>query len=98
TEPVRLEIVVKAMDLPGGVRQVLIGGDHTLRADISVVNARTGEVIIQAPDFQGVSKGGGLVGVVADTMLVDPVDRVSTDLSTRYKSWLQTGSEFGLGL
>ena len=59
TEPARVEVVVHALDLPSGARRALVGGDHRIDADIRVVNAKSGEVILQAPDFRGTSPGGG---------------------------------------
>jgi hypothetical protein len=97
TEPARLEIVVKSLDIPSTVRQLMIGGNHTIGAEITVVNARSGELILRAPDFRGQSPGTGAYSLVVDRML-DPIDRATVTLADNFRSWLESGSQMGQGL
>jgi hypothetical protein len=98
TEPARVEVIVKALDLPSGLKRALIGGQHRIEAEITVVNARTGQTIIRAPDFQSQHDGGGVVSLVGDMVLPDPIDRASIIMANSYKSWLESGWQLGRGM
>ena len=98
TEPARLEIRVTSMDIPSGLRQALIGGEHRINAEITVVNAKSGEVILSAPDFRSQHKGGGITSVIVDAVMPEPIDRASIIMANSYKSWLESGSQLGRGL
>lgn len=94
TEPARVEIVVKSLDLPSGLRRVVAGGNHRIDAEITVVDAKTGATILRAPDFQGLAGGnGGVMGVLVDQVFPDPIDRAANTLANNYKSWLGSGSQ-----
>jgi beta-glucosidase-like glycosyl hydrolase len=63
SRPVRLDIVVRDFTVLSPVKRVLIGGGHLMIADASLVDARTGTVIVAHPDLRGgVMTGNGLVG------------------------------------
>ena len=98
TEAARVEIVVKSLDIPSTARQVMLGGNHRIGAEITVVNAKSGEMILRAPDFQGQSPGAGAYSLVLDRMLPDPIDRAAVTLAHSYRSWLESGSQMGRGL
>lgn len=95
TEPARVEVVVKTLDLPSGLRRVTLGGNHMIAADITVVNAKSGQVILRASDFrtQAVA-GNGIGGVLLDQVIMsDPIDRAADVLAKNYRSWLGDGSQ-----
>jgi hypothetical protein len=98
TEPARVEVVVKSLDIPSTARQVMLGGHHRIGAEITVVNAKSGEMILRAPDFQGQSAGAGAYSLVLDRMLPDPIDRAAATLANSYRAWLESGSQMGQGL
>ncbi len=63
SRPVRLDIVVRNFTVLSPVKRVLVGGGHLMIADASLVDARTGAMIVAHPDLRGgVATGNGLVG------------------------------------
>lgn len=97
TEPARVEVVVHHLHIPSHFARVLVGGDHVIKADITVVNAKTGATIIRAPDFSGQAQGGGTVSLIVDPFLPDAVDRLANTLANSFRNWLQTGSQMAAG-
>jgi hypothetical protein len=49
--PVRLEIVVKRFTVPSVASRILIGGDPDMAASATLVDARTGAVILSNPEI-----------------------------------------------
>jgi hypothetical protein len=63
SRPVRLDIVVRNFTISSPLKRVLVGGGHVMRADATLLDARTGAVIVVHPDLGGgVMTGNGLVG------------------------------------
>jgi hypothetical protein len=63
SRPVRLDIVVRNFTVLSPLKRVLVGGGHLMIADTSLVDARTGAVIVAHPNLRGgVATGNGLVG------------------------------------
>jgi hypothetical protein len=63
SRPVRLDIVVRNFTVLSPVKRVLVGGGHLMIADASLVDTRTGAMIVAHPDLRGgVATGNGLVG------------------------------------
>ncbi len=70
--PVRVEVAVTAIDVPGTVRSVLLSGTATLQARIRLVDAATGQVYSELPkqsEFAG--RAGGVVGTLVQGALED---------------------------
>jgi hypothetical protein len=94
TRQVRLEIVVKHFAIAGAVQSVLIGGGRGMRADATLVDARTGAVIISHPDMAAVLlAGSGIVGTAVqaavDASSKDSVaDKLVTQYGDIYCNWL----------
>jgi hypothetical protein len=94
TRPVRLEIVVKHFAIASAVQSVLIGGGRGMRADATLVDARTGAVIISHPDMAAVMMAGsGIVGTAVqaavDASSKDSVaDKLVAQYGDIYCNWL----------
>jgi hypothetical protein len=88
--PVRVEVVVKDFTIASGVQRVILGGHHSMLADITVVDAKTGAALLPFPRQQAMALAGqGLVGVLADSALMgDPTDRVVDNYIEQYAKWL----------
>jgi len=98
TDPARLKVVVRSLVVPPVVLRLLAGGNYTIKADISVVDGKTGKPIVEAPDFNGYAQGGaGPLQVMVEQMFPDPIDRVSRQFAGSVKDWLQTGQAFVQG-
>jgi len=99
TEPARLRVTVRRLDVPPAVARVVFGTmSNDLKAEVQVIDGRTGQTLIDVTDFNGIVGGeGGLVGVAMGQFLPDPIDRVSQSFARALKGWLQTGQALASG-
>jgi hypothetical protein len=90
TRPVRLEINVKDVEIASAAQRILIGGHHRLTADVTLVDARTGAVVLAFSEQNAIAQAGqGIGGVLIDSaFLGDPIDRVIQNYATQYRNWL----------
>jgi hypothetical protein len=90
TRPVRLNIVITGFVIASAPQRIIIGGQHVMSAKITLVDARSGAMLIEYPDFVAVSAAGqGMIGVLADAALApDPSTRLFEEFSRRYRDWL----------
>jgi len=88
--PVRVEIKVKEVEIASAVQRILVGGHHRLRADVDLVDARSGVVILAFSEQGAMAQAGqGIGGVLLDkAFLGDPIDRVIQNYATQYRNWL----------
>jgi hypothetical protein len=88
--PVRLEIAVKDIEIASAAQRILIGGHHRLTADVTLVDARTGAVVLAFSEQNAIAQAGqGIGGVLLDNaFLGDPIDRVIQNYATQYRNWL----------
>jgi hypothetical protein len=94
TRPVRLELVVHQFTIVPAVQQIVLGGDHEMRADANLVDARTGAIIIANPKLGAViARGrGGLIGAVAEGAFTNggetTIERLADIYGKTYRNWL----------
>ncbi|MCA6123569.1 hypothetical protein J6500_16940 [Bradyrhizobium sp. WSM 1704] len=94
TRPVRLDIVVKSFALPSAVQRVVLGGHRGMIADATLVDARTGAVIIAYPNLTAfLYTGQGIAGAIVQAAIDDsdkqsPADKVATRYGETYRLWL----------
>jgi hypothetical protein len=94
SRPVRLVATINEVMIPSAAQRVLIGGMPTVRADIDIVDARTGAVLSTFKGAQGSQYAGqGIGGVVVDAALVaggadDLYDRAANNYAGRFTDWL----------
>jgi hypothetical protein len=94
TRPVRLEVVVKSFALSSAVQRILIGGGRGMVADATLVDARTGAVIVAYPQLIAASYAGqGIVGTAVQAAIDNASEQsVAEKLAYRYgeiyKRWL----------
>ena len=95
--PARLVVTLVKVDIPSATQRILVGGHPTIRANIEVVDARTGAVLTSYSGDQGMQVAGqGVLGVVVDGALTaggmdDPYDRAANDVARRFRNWLAAG-------
>jgi hypothetical protein len=89
TRPVRFEIVVTNVTIASGIQRVVLGGHHSMTADTTVVDAKTGAVLLPYPGQSAMALAGqGVAGVLIDAALLsDPIDRVVDDYMGQYARW-----------
>lgn len=92
--PVRLDIVVRSFSLPSAVQRVVIGGHRGMTADATLVDARTGAVIIAYPNLTAfLYTGQGIAGAIVQAAIDDsdkqsPADKVAVRYGETYRLWL----------
>ncbi len=87
---VRVRVEIKGVSIPSAVQRILVGGDNSMVADVTLHDARTGAAILNYPAQAAAAMAGqGVLGVVVDAaMLPDPVDRVADSYARQYSAWL----------
>ena len=90
TRPVRLEISVKDLEIASAAQRILIGGHHRLTADVNLIDARTGAVVLAFSEQNAIARAGqGIGGVLLDNAFRgDPIDRVIQNYATQDRNWL----------
>jgi hypothetical protein len=90
TRPVRIELNVKDLEIASAAQRILLGGHHRLTADVNLVDARSGVVILTFSGQSAVAQAGqGIGGVLLDNaFLGDPIDRVIQNYASQYRNWL----------
>jgi hypothetical protein len=98
TRPVRLEIVVRRFQVPTVAERVLIGSDPQMFAAATLVDARTGAVILAHPDLEASALGGGGLIRTAMQAALDssrnetPEGRLIASFGRTYREWLTHGA------
>ncbi|TGE00127.1 hypothetical protein [Methylobacterium nonmethylotrophicum] len=96
--PARLVVTLVAADIPSAVRRIIIGGAPMIRANIDIVDPRTGAILTAYSGDQGMQPAGqGVLGVVVDGALTaggfdDLFDRAANDFARRFRNWLAAGT------
>lgn len=87
---VRLAIAVRNVDIASAVQRIVLGGHHRLTADVSLVDARSGQVILAFSGQDATAMAGqGIGGVLVDNVFLgDPIDRVIQNYAAQYRNWL----------
>jgi hypothetical protein len=94
TRPVRLDVVVHSFAIASAVQRIVIGGGHGMTADATLVDARTGAVILSHPKLMAnVAAAGGLIGTAVQSAIeaaskVDNTDTVANRWGATYRDWL----------
>jgi hypothetical protein len=87
--PVRLNVTVKNVTVASVVQRVIVGGHHGMTADVTLVDAKTGVVIVPYAAQSALTYGGqGLAAVLDAAVMPDPIDRVVNDYAEQYGNWL----------
>jgi Family of unknown function (DUF6778) len=98
SRPVRLEIVVEHFKVPSVMSSVLIGGDPVMTAAATLVDARTGAVILTNPEMHAfLASGHGIIGTAVQAA-VDSARKTNQEemlvarFSQEYRDWLTHGA------
>lgn len=92
TRPVKLDVTVSRVDIPSVTERVLIGGDNIVEADARLLDAKTGQLVLNLPKQLAFQRAGGGVSVLLDPVVAGiagaPIDRVVTNYARQYRIWL----------
>ncbi len=90
SRPVRVDVVVRDVTITSPLHRIVIGGGHSMKADINVVDATNGAILLTYPAQTATSlAGNGIGGTLVDGMFGnDPIDRVTNDYAMQFRYWL----------
>jgi hypothetical protein len=90
SRPVRIRVTVRGVVVASAIQRAIIGGGHTMTADVTVVDAKTGaSVLPYAAQSTAAAAGQGIGGVLVDAAFFgDPIDRVIDNYAVVYGNWL----------
>lgn len=89
TRPVRVQVTMQDVYVSSPLQNILIGGDYHMAAGVTLVDAKTGEVIAANSGLRTrAPTGNGLVGAAIDHAIGDPFDRLANQLAGSYRDWL----------
>jgi hypothetical protein len=97
SQAVRAEVTVVEINVAPAIQRVLVGGGHSITADVKLVDAKTGALIVDYPAQKVMAAaGGGVGGVLLDqALLAGPIDRLADQYASQYGYWLVPGSRPG---
>jgi hypothetical protein len=89
--PVIVQVAVRRVFIVNVVLRVLVGGDHTLSADVTIIDAKTRAVLSHLPDQTLTAKGGDGIGgaIIMAAMAAPAMDRLTENYAATYRRWLQ---------
>jgi hypothetical protein len=92
SRPVRLDVSVIRFDITSPLQRVVVGGGYSMNADVNIVDARTGAVLLPYPNVSTILMAGGGVAGAAVQAIIDSnqpaADRVIDSFSAQYAKWL----------
>jgi hypothetical protein len=94
TRPVRLDVVVHSFTIASAVQRIIIGGNHGMTADVNLVDARTGAVIIAHPKLMAqLIVGQGVLGTAVQAAIDassehSTTDKIANTWGATYRDWL----------
>ena len=90
SKPVRVEVVVRTVQIASAVQRIVIGGTHSITADINLVEVPNGKVLLNYPAQNAASNSGqGIAGTLVDGLIGnDPIEHVANDNAAKYRAWL----------
>ena len=93
--PVRVDVRVKSMTIPGAAQRIIIGGTYMIGAQIDLVDVKSGKVLVSHPGFlASAATGQGITGAVIEGIVAQQpgVDRVIDNLAIGYGNWLKNSA------
>jgi hypothetical protein len=90
TKAVRAEVAIVEVSVASAAQRILVGGAHTMTADVTLVDAKTGAVVVAYAGQKITSAAGqGIGGALLDqALLPEPVDRLAEAYAFQYADWL----------
>ncbi len=90
---VRLDVVVNRFEISPAIQRAVLAGGYRMRADVNLVDARTGAVILAYPNvtaivYAGNGPIGATVQAIVDASGPPPGDRVIDSFTSQYAKWL----------
>lgn len=98
TAPATLKVRIRRVYIPATATRIIIANiPYQIRADLEVVDKRTGKTLVAASNFDGLARSfGGVVGILESAVAEDPILRVSKAFAHVLRGWLKTGEARGM--
>jgi hypothetical protein len=99
TDPAKLRVRIRLVRIPAAAVRIIIANiPYAIRADMELVDVRTGKTLLEASDFNGLSQSyGGVIGILETAIADDPIIRVSKAFAHVLSVWLKTGRKLAIG-
>ena len=93
TDPARLRVRIREVIIPAAAFRIIVASSpYTIKADIQLIDTKTGKTLVEAPDFQALSQSyGGIAGIAETAVADDPIIRVSKAYARAVQTWLKKG-------
>jgi hypothetical protein len=93
SRPVRLDVSVTKFDITSPLQRVVLGGGYSMNADVNIVDARTGAVLLPYPNVTTILIAGNGIGGAAVQAIIEATgqpaaDRVIDSFASQYAKWL----------
>jgi len=98
TAPATLKVHIRYVQIPATATRIIIANiPYEIRADLEVVDNRTGRTLVAASNFNGLARSfGGVAGILESAVAEDPILRVSKAFAHVLRAWLKTGQAQGM--
>jgi hypothetical protein len=96
--PATLKVRIRRVYIPATATRIIIANiPYEIRADLELVDNRTGKSLLVASDFDGLARSyGGVAGILEAAVADDPIIRVSKAFAHVLMGWLKTGRAQGM--
>lgn len=96
--PATLKVRVHYINIPATATRIIIANiPYEIRADLELVDNRTGKTLLAASNFDGLARSfGGVAGILEAAVAEDPILRVSKAFAHVLAGWLKTGQAQGM--
>jgi hypothetical protein len=99
TEPAKLRVRIRYLRIPATAVRIIVGASpYSIRADLELVDAKSGQIILAASNLDAFSTSfGGVAGIVESAVADEPIIRVSKTFARVLSTWLKTGVAHSTG-
>jgi hypothetical protein len=91
--PAKLRVRIRLIHIQAAALRIIIGAaPYAIRADLELVDAKSGQTLLSATNFDGFSPSfGGVAGILESAVADEPIIRVSKAFAHVLATWLKTG-------
>jgi hypothetical protein len=81
-------VSIRSLDVPSAVQRAILGGNNRISGDIVLLDDKGKAVVASQPFdvFGGAAQG--VVGVLIEQVMPDPLEKLTTLLAQKYSDWL----------
>ncbi len=93
-----MKVRIRYVLIPAAATRIIIANiPYQIRADLELVDNRTGRTLLAASNFNGLARSfGGVAAILEAAVAEDPILRVSKAFAHVLAGWLKTGQAQGM--